>query len=43
MDTDTRGLENSGDLPDREADVGFREAGGRWGIHIEKKREQDGG
>jgi len=43
MDTDTRGLENSGDLPDRETDLWFREAGGRWRIDIEKKREQDGG
>ena len=43
MDTDTRGLENSGDLPDRETDVGFQEAGDVGGVHIEKKREQDGG
>jgi len=37
MDTDTRGLENSGDLPDRETDVGFLDAGGCWRVHIEKE------
>ena len=37
MHTDERGLENSGCLPDRESDVGFRRARRHWKFILKKE------